>query len=490
MAGGSWSTTDIPVLPGLYMNFKAAAIAAISNGSRGTVAIPVRANWGPVGAFVEITGVDGIKDAFGYTYDSNGATAYTSLYLALLGQPTKLLAYRLASSAAAVATSTLVDTATTPASVLRLDAKYKGARGNDFKVTVQTNAADSSKKDINLYEGTTLLYTFTFTSGTIAAAVSAINNDNSNTWITATKLAEGTGIIANVTSKVFASGDSGISGVVASDYSNFLTALETRTFNVLSLDGVTDNAIQTLAASWVKRVRDEGMGVIGVMGGSAADDTASNAVALAVARSTGYNHEGIVNVGTGVTLSGASYNSAQTACFVAGQIAGKALNESSTYAETPFDDVTRRWTKSEQEAAINGGVFILVNNNGLVRPLKGINSLVTLGATQNKQWKKIRTIRVMDAINSDLQSTAETSYIGKINNNEEGRASLIGAFKEYMETLALDGVIETTDWNVILDPNYYGPTKTKDPDNDQVFVKWIAVITDSVEQIFGTFTVN
>jgi len=488
VAGGTWNPTDMPVLPGLYMNFKAAALAAIATGSRGTVAIPVKAHWGPISEYVEITSVDGIKEAFGYAYDSDGATAYTSLYFAILGGAKKVLAYRLASSAAAAATTTLADSGAT--SVLRLDAKYKGDRGNNFKATVQTNVADSGKKDIKLYEGSTLLYTFTFTSGTVAAAVSAINDDARNEWITATSLAAGTGIIANVSSQAFTGGDSGITGVASSDYSSFLTALETQNFNILALDGVYDSAIQTLVAAWVERVRDEGMGVIGVMGGSAANDVAATAVALAVARSTGFNHEGIVNVGTGGILDGVSYSSAQVACYIAGLIAGKALNESTTYANTPFDDVTRRWTRSEQEAAVNGGVFILFNKNGLVRPLRGINSRTTLESNQNKQWKKIRTIRVMDAINADLQNTAESNYIGKINNNEEGRASLIGAFKEYMQTLALDGVIESSGWDVFLEPDYYGSTATKEPDNDQVFVAWAATITDAVEQIFGTFTVS
>jgi Phage tail sheath protein. len=489
MAGGNWSATDMPVLPGLYMNFKAAALAAIQPGARGVVAIPVKAHWGPIGEFTEITGVQQIIDIF--TQDESGdATAYTSLYFALLGGASKVLAYRLASSEAALATTTLQDAAGVPVNVIRLDAKYKGARGNAFKATVQVNPVDSNKKDIKLYEGTTLLRTFTFTSGTVDAAVAAINADTSNVWVTATKLAAGNGTLANVTSQAFAGGDSGIAGVVAADYTAFLTTLETQTFNLVTMDGVIDSAIQTLATAWVQRVREEGMGVIGVMGGSAANDTAVDAVSLAVTRSSGFNYEGIVNVGTGVILDGVSYSSAQAACYVAGLIGGQKLSESTTYAPTPFDDVTRRWTRSEQEAAINGGVLILYHDGKIVKPLRGMNSLTTLRQGQNKSWKKIRAIRVMDAINSDLQAAAEANYIGKVNNTAEGRHSLIGAFKQYMQLLALDGVIENTGWDVYLDPNYYGSTATLTPEPDQVFVKWDARLTDVMEQIFGTFIVH
>ena len=55
MAGGTWSATELPVLPGLYLNFQAAALAAIQTGARGTVILPIKAHWGPVGTFETIT---------------------------------------------------------------------------------------------------------------------------------------------------------------------------------------------------------------------------------------------------------------------------------------------------------------------------------------------------------------------------------------------------------------------------------------------------
>lgn len=489
MAGGTWSPTELPVLPGLYLNFQAAALAAIQPGARGVVIAPVKAHWGPVREFVEITSEAGIIDA--YTADeTNGATAYTTLRLALLGGAKKILAYRLADTNAAKATVTLNDTSTTPVAVLRLDAKYPGARGNNFKVTVQVNPLDSAKKDIKLYEGTTLLRTFTFTSGTIQAAADAINKDAGNKWITATVLAPGNGTLADIANAAMAGGNSGIAAIAAADYTNALAAFETQEFNLLTLDGVTDPAIQTSVVSWVARVRNEGKGVIAVLGGSLADDTASDAVAKATQRSAGFNHEGVVNVGVGAILDGVSYSSAQVAAYVAGLIAGQKLSESTTYAATPFDDVTRRWTRSEMETAVKNGVFLLFHDGRIVKVLRGMNSLVTLRQGQNNAWKKIRTIRVMDSINADLVRTAEDAYIGKVNNTEEGRLALIGACKQYMQTLARSGVIEETGWDVYLNPTYYGPTAILTPPPDQVYLKWEARLTDVMEIILGTFVVK
>lgn len=46
MAFQQWDPASLPIRPGLYINFKEAAIAQISGGSRGTVAIPLKSNTG------------------------------------------------------------------------------------------------------------------------------------------------------------------------------------------------------------------------------------------------------------------------------------------------------------------------------------------------------------------------------------------------------------------------------------------------------------
>ena len=489
MGGGIWSITELPVLPGLYLNFQAAALAAIQTGARGVVILPVKAHWGPVGTFETITSEKDLLDKFAASSDGNGSTVYGTVRMTLLGGAKKILAHRLADASAAPSTITLKDTGGTPANMVKLSAKYPGERGNDFKVTVQTNLIDNTKQDLKLYEGTTLLKTFTFASAQPAAVLAAINDDADNVWIIAEKLAE-TGTLAAITSSPMAGGNSGIAGITAVNYTNAMAAFEMQTFNIMSLDGVTDPAIQTSVAAWTIRMRNQGKVMITVMGGPGADDVAVNAVQKAIARTAGFNHEGIVNVGTGVELDGVIYSSAQVAPYVAGLIAGQKLSESTTYAATPFDDVTRRWTHTEQEDAVRNGVFIFFHDGRIVKPLRGINSLITLRQGQNHFFKKIRAIRVMDAINSDLQKAAEDNYIGKINNTEEGRLALVAACKQYMEVLSQGGVIEATKWDVYLNPTYHGAKATITPEPDQVFMNWTARMTDVIEQIFGTFLVQ
>ncbi|MDP4098992.1 phage tail sheath family protein [Paenibacillus sp. P96] len=486
MAGGTWENTNKPVLPGLYMNFQAAAASAIQGGSRGTVVVPVKANWGPVREFVEI----GSETAIGQVFSNgteDGATAYPILYLALLGGPKKLLAYRLADDTAAAASVSLKNAE--DAEVLKLTAKYPGSRGNKFAVTVQPSLENSAAKEIRLYEGTKLLKTFTAADHTAAAVAAAVNEDGENVWVTAKAMDEAA-VPADVTSVLLAGGISGSSKLTNADYIAMQEALEGQDFNVLALDYAADMALLQSFAAWIKRIRDQGKGVVAVFGGSQTDDTAPNAAELAAARSLALNHEGIINVGTGVRLSGTDYSSAQTAAYVAGLIAGQRLNQSTTYAVTPFEDVTRRWTRPEQESAIKNGVFILFHDGRQVKALRGINSLVVPAAGQNNAWKKIRSIRVMDAINADLQRAAEETYIGKVNNTEEGRLALIGAIKEYLAQLSLSNVIEPSGYDVILDPAYYGDSPVVTPEPDQVFLQWNVKLTDVMEQLFGTFYVQ
>ena len=103
---------------------------------------------------------------------------------------------------------------------------------------------------------------------------------------------------------------------------------------------------------------------------------------------------------------------------------------------------------------------------------------------------KIRSIRVMDAIHADLRLVAEQTYIGKVNNTEEGRLALIGAVKEYLASLSLSNVIEPDGYDVILDLAYYGDSAVNTPEPDQVFLQWNVKLTDVMERLFGTFYVQ
>lgn len=485
MAGGAWEATNLPKLPGFYMNFKSAGLAAIETGDRGTVVLPIKAHWGKTNSFTTIVTESDILNEFGSLEDTNGSTFYKTLKMCTLGGAKKILAYRLVDSTAKEASLNLQNE--TDTDVVKITAKYVGERGNNFKLTIAPSLTDEDIFEMKLYEGTSLLYTYSF--ATWSELIDTVNA--ANVYILASK-AEGSPDISgkdikNITSEALTGGNSGISGITNTDYIKLLDVLETEEFNILALDGVTEEAIQTSIASWVIRMRTQGKKVTCVMGGSSEDDVADDAVEKAIKRSTGFNHEGVINIGTGVILDDVIYSSADLAPYVAGLIAGQNMTESTTYAATPFDDVTRRWTRTEQETAVTNGVFLFINDGRIVKVLQGINSLITLRQDQNNAFKKIRSIRTMDAIDTDLQQTAEDNYIGKINNTTEGQLALIGACSQYMEVCAQGGIIEQGTWTVELNPTYHGANATIKPEADQVFLRWSAHITDVMEKIFSDF---
>lgn len=475
-SGGTWSETDLPVRPGFYMNFIAAALAAISTGPRGIVAIPVKANWGPKKTVVEIASEAELIEKF----NSDAAspyTAYTCGRLALLGQPKKLLLYRLADASAAKASITLKDTATTPADVLTFATKYETARS--FNVTVRDDPTDTvNKKQILLYEGTALLRTVTFAKGAaiVDNAVAAINGDALNKWIDATKVAAGNGTLADVSNQALTGGNGGSAGVVNQDYIDAMTAFEAQTLNNFALDGATDSSLQTSVKTWVQRLRTEGKKIVAFLGGSTTDDAS---IATANSRSQGFNAEAIVNVGVSGILDGTTYSSAQVTCYIAGLMGGQALKESLTYAKTVFDDVSPRLTHSQVESAIKAGTQVLVHDGEKVIVEKGINTLTSLGTGQGAGWKKIKLIRIMDAIAMDTAKAAQDNYIGKVLNNDDGRVAVLNAIKNYFQTLSPD--LLAPDFTVEVDT-----AKQATALGDQFFWKYSATLIDSMEQIFGT----
>lgn len=474
MASGVWSETDLPVRPGFYMNFVAAALAAIGTGPRGIVAMPVKANWGPKKTIVEITSEKELIDAFNIETAGN-YTAYKCGRLALLGIPQTLLLYRMADGNAAKASITLQDGAA--ANVLTLTTKYETTRS--FKVTVRDNLVDSvNKKDIVLYEDTTQLCVFTFDKGAgiVDNAVAAINDGTQNVWITAAKVAAGDGTLADVTTQSFTGGNDGTAGIVNQDYIDAMTAFEARMFNAFVLDGSTDSALQTSVKAWVQRLRDEGKKIIAYIGGSISDDAS---ITTGNTRSTTNNYEGIVNVGVSGILDEVTYSSAQVACYIAGLASGQALKESLTYAKTVFDDVSPRLTHNQVVSAINAGTLVLVHDGEKVKVEKGINTLTSLGVDQGNGWKKIKVIRIMDAIAMDTAKAAQDNYIGKVLNNADGQVAVLNAIKNYFETLSPD----------LIAPGFIVETDTEKQATalgDQFFWKYSATLVDSMEQIFGT----
>lgn len=255
--------------------------------------------------------------------------------------------------------------------------------------------------------------------------------------------------------------------VTTYDYSAMRDGLDTQEFNVFVLQDY-DTTEQASLKTWVAANRDEGKHFLVVIGGNATSDADP---ATGNTRSGTNEDDYIVNVINGGIVNGTSYDSSAYAPYIGGIIAGARINESVTYAATSASDVTKRLSNSQTTTALAAGSLVLTNDGKRVKIEQGIT---TSGA-------KIRSIRARQAIITDITTTGNESYIGKLQNNADGRATLIAAVTKYLETLADNDVLESP--VVGLDPQYTSA-------GDKVYLLVSYIETDSMERIFFTINVN
>ncbi|MGL5436593.1 MAG: phage tail sheath subtilisin-like domain-containing protein [Lachnospiraceae bacterium] len=251
------------------------------------------------------------------------------------------------------------------------------------------------------------------------------------------------------------------------DVTTALNTLKTESFQTLCYPyDVEVNKVQI--ATWIKAMReDEGVKCQAVLTNYTAD------------------HEGIINVVQGVILTDSSeLTAAETTAWVAGATAGANITTSNTgMAYEGAIDVSPRMTKSEQEAAIQAGKFIFkVDSTQNVTAVYDINSLTTITVDKGRMLTKNRVIRTIDNIANDITSIFEGDYIGKVNNNENGRSLLKSSLVDYFVTLENMAAIQNFDTGDI--------TIAKGTDSDAVVVEANIQPVDSVEKIYITVNLS
>ncbi|MCJ8173230.1 phage tail sheath family protein [Clostridium botulinum] len=464
MATGVWNENNRPTIPGFYNRFKALAEKRIGTGIHGILAMPVKANWGPVNKVINIKDEKDLINKFG-----KDNTAYRLGRLALLGQPKELLLYRLTDGTEKVSSVMLKDTEDTD--ILKIEALYPTTR--DFNITIRANIVDDIKKDLILYEATKQLYAFSELGGTIEEIAKSINENVENTWLKATKLDEGNGKLGNVANQTITGGNDGTTSITNEHYIKAMEILEGYKADGFCLDGVTDESLQNTVKAWVKRNKTKGNSIIAYLG---IKDT--DTIQQANTKSKEFNFKGIVNVGISGYYEGVKYTPTETACYIAGLATGKRLKESICNEKTIFEDVEPRLSKEEVENCLEAGTLVMVKEDDEVIVVDDVNTLKKYSEEQNETWGYIRGIKFMNAVDGDT-ALKRKEFIGKVPNEGTGRLALICALKQYFEVLEKEGVIE--DFTVEIDEELQAKAK-----NDEVFWKWDAKYVNVMKRIYGT----
>lgn len=256
---------------------------------------------------------------------------------------------------------------------------------------------------------------------------------------------------------------------IADDVEDALEALQTEVFNVLCYpyDG-EDVSAKSAIQTWVEAMReDEGVKIQAVLANYDADS------------------EAIINVTQGVKLADETeLTPAQTTAWVAGITAGARINQSNTGRKyVGAVDVAPRMTKSEMEAAVQNGEFIFkVDSAQNVTAVYDINSLTTITPEKGKQFTKNRVIRTIDGINNDITTIFESNYVGKVDNNPDGRSLLRATLIEYFNELQRLNAIQ----------NFQPEDVTVSPgaESDAVVIDCYIQPVDSVEKIYITVNLS
>ncbi|MFU0784305.1 phage tail sheath family protein [Clostridium sp.] len=467
MATGTWSETQKPNIPGMYNRFMWAAENRLAQGTNGIVAMPVKADWGPVKNVTSVTSISELESKFGSNMD---LTAYRLGRLVLLGQPKELLLYRLVDSNSKVASITLKDTASTPADVVKIETLYPTTR--KFNVSIKPNIVDSNMTDIALYEDTEQLYVFKV-SGSIDDIVNSINSNEENVWLKASKVADGSGL-ASIVNQPLTGGDNGTTNITNQEYMDAMSTFEGYKIDGFTLDGVSDAALQAAVQAWVDKNKSNGANVLCFMG--AAKDTD---IDLVNAQSKSFNDEAITNVGTSGIYEGIEYSPAEVACYITGLAVGKGIKDSIVNQTTIFEDVSPKLTRTQVETALAAGTLVLVNEQQSVIVVDDVNTLKKFADGQSEALGYIRAVKFLYTVDSDT-SAKRSDFIGKLTNDDIGQKVVISALKKYFETLQGAGVIKD-DFTVEIDKDMQANAK-----DDEFYWKWSATYVNVMKKIFGT----
>lgn len=432
MAGGKF-TTQNKVRPGVYINLETEGQAVGTIGERGTVALALSLSWGPAHTMMTINSGDDVRGLLGYDMTASQML----LVREALKRARTLLLYRLNAGTQATATH----------GTMTATAKYGGVRGNDIDIVIQENVDNGSLFDVITY----------FADEEVdVQTVTDIDSLEGNDWVEFS----GTGVLTTTAGVPLAGGVDGT--VTNENHTNFLAAAELEIFNVIGYAG-EDSTLKSLYEAFVKRLRDEeGRKIQCVLENHPAAD-----------------FEGVISVKNGVVLSDQTVlTAAQAVAWVAGATAAAGADESLTY--TAYDgavDVSPRYASSQIIAALENGEFVFTINNGRAVVEQDINTFKSFTPTKGKAFRKNRTLRVLDGLATDWQRIFEMYYIGRADNNADGRALFRKECVKLVQTYQSIGAVQNFDAQADIEV-------AQGDEADVVVVNGYIQPVDSIEKVY------
>lgn len=431
MAGGTW-TTQNKVRPGAYVNFQAEQSTGTSEAVDGIVTLPLPLDFGPSGVISVTSGTNLLQ--FGHTLSEPIMQPLREA----LKNAAEVLVYRIGGG----------DAATGTAVGLTVTAKYPGTRGNSISVVVSAQAGGGFQ--VNTLLAGQIVDSQIVTDGTKLKDNELVDFNGS------ASIVEGTITLTGGTS----------AATTGTEYSEYFDAIQVYDFNTMAITS-NDPATKALAAGFIRRMRDdEGKKVQVVLGNY-----------------EGADFEGVINLANGVKLNGQNLTAEQCTPWYAGAAAAAGVTSSLTYtAYQGATDAFPRLTNAETIENLQLGNVVFTEKRGQAVVEQDINTLVTYDATKNQDFRKNRVLRVLDNIANNTKVTFEDNYIGKVNNDVEGRELFKADRIAYFDALVGLGAIEAFEAEDI--------TITAGEAKDAVVMTAAITPIDAMEKLYVTVEVN
>lgn len=444
MAGGTWETQN-KTLPGVYIRFRTAAALGLTVGERGTVTICEPMSWGPVAQVTPVTPDMDLSTITGYDITDPENLFIQQIFAGTnrTNAPTQLLLYRPTASGSAQATVT--------EGQLTATARYPGARGNDISivVTALTEPEDS-------FTVTTVVDGAVVDQQTAAQVSDLVENE----WVSWS----GSGALTATTGVALTGGQDGT--VQSAAYTAYLTAIEPYKFDVMIYDG-DDSSVLTALQAFIERMNDDN----------------GQYCQLVAAEMENPNTRYIINVNSPATLADGTELTPQQVCWwVGGAEAGALYNESLTFAQYPGAVSTVMWSNTEYANQIAAGNLVLKAEDGVVKVMQDINSLVTYTEDIGKVFRKNRVVRLCSTIANDIYAQFSENFIGVVNNNAAGQARFKSAIVGYLQQIQANQGIQNFEADDV--------TVAQGNDIDSIVVTVAIQPVDSVEKIYMTVEVS
>lgn len=447
MSGGTFLSMN-KVRPGAYFNFKSVPKSLMTVGDRGIATIPLQLNWGSDDALIdvysdELLNGDSVKKVGFDAFD-----AESKLVNLLLQYCYMVKIFRINNKGEKAKAEIGTD------NKLGVTAKYSGTFGNKITVSVVQEG--------ELYN----VSTFVDGKQVDSQKVATITELEENDYV----VFSGTGVPEENAGKPLTGGTNGETQEKATYYPDYLKLLETARWQTMGCPDLAD-ADTTLKANIVTFIKNQ-------------RDGEGRYVQAVVANYPTADNEGIISVKNGTIINEVEFTKEDMCAVVAGMTAGATVVESNTNKViTGATDIIGKYTNSEIIAALKNGEFVFTaNQRGEIKVEQDINSYHTFITDKNNAFAKNRIIRTLDEIGTTIKDVWEQSFMGKQNNNEDGRGVFKSNLIDYFNQLQNLGAIQ----------NFAGADDiaiTQGADLDVAVVEAYIQPVDSMEKLYFTCNV-